>query len=131
MPKPSEWLAASPAPSEPIVVYTGPTRTGAALLAAVAADADRQATPRRGKKSHVVAKKPDADEPKADNGSKADAKPAKPAAVRHASAKPDASAKSAAAPADTAKPAKPKATAKPKADSKPAQKGSSSDKPAS
>src|SRR4029077_1127887 len=26
MPRPSEWLAAPPAPSEPIVVYTGPTR---------------------------------------------------------------------------------------------------------
>src|SRR5690242_20311119 len=29
LPKPSEWLSASPAPSEPVVVYTGPTRSGA------------------------------------------------------------------------------------------------------
>ena len=36
--KPSEMLAGAPAPSEPIPVYTGPTRTGAALIAAVAAD---------------------------------------------------------------------------------------------
>ncbi len=36
--KPSELLAAAPAASEPIPVYTGPTRTGAALIAAVAAD---------------------------------------------------------------------------------------------
>ena len=46
--KPSELLAAAPAPSEPIPVYTGPTRSGAALIAAVAADADqRAATPVR------------------------------------------------------------------------------------
>jgi D-alanyl-D-alanine carboxypeptidase len=107
MPKPSEWLAANPAPSEPIVVYTGPTRSGAALVAAVAADSDSQrATGRRGKRARVAAK-PDA-------GS-AEAKP-----VRHASAKPEA-AKPAAAPA-AAKPA-PRTAAKPKpksTDSKPA-----------
>ena len=103
LPKPSEWLAASPAASEPIVVYTGPTRSGAALVAAVAADSDQSGHPRKhGKRSRVAAKK-DAAEPKA-----ADAKPAgKPAAVRHASAKPDAAAKPAASDA-SAKPAKPK-----------------------
>src|SRR5579859_3565102 len=47
--KPSELLAAAPAPSEPIPVYTGPTRTGAALIAAVAADADRQTPKHHGK----------------------------------------------------------------------------------
>jgi D-alanyl-D-alanine carboxypeptidase len=104
MPKPSEWLAANPAPSEPVVVYTGPTRSGAALVAAVAADSDSQrATGRRGKRSRVAAK-PDA-------GS-VEAKPAKP--VKHASARPEA-AKPAAAPA---KPA-PRTAAKPKP-SKPA-----------
>ncbi len=41
MVKPSELLAAAPAASEPIPVYTGPTRTGAALIAAVAADAEQ------------------------------------------------------------------------------------------
>jgi D-alanyl-D-alanine carboxypeptidase len=141
MPKPSELLAQAPAPSEPIPVYTGPTRTGAALIAAVAADSERDAVkPRgKGKKTHVAARKPDAGaEPKAD--AKPDAKPeakqgAKPAAaVRHANAKPDAAAAkpavakpaakpAAAATADQAaapKPAKPKAAAKPKNEAKPA-----------
>jgi D-alanyl-D-alanine carboxypeptidase len=64
----SELLALAQTPSEPVPVYTGPTRTGSALIAAVAADADKQAaTHPRGKKSRV-AKKPDA-------GEKADAKP--------------------------------------------------------
>ena len=117
LPKPSEWLAASPAPSEPIVVYTGPTRSGVGLVAAVAADsANQDATSgKRGKRSRVAAKKPDA---AADPGATdASAKPArKPAAVRHAAAKPDASATPAAQPADAsaAKPAKPRTTAKPK-----------------
>jgi D-alanyl-D-alanine carboxypeptidase len=129
LPRPSEWLAASPAPSEPIVVYTGPTRTGAALVAAVAADADSQAASgKRGKRSRG-AKKPDAAAaPTADASAKpADAKPAGTKPVRHAAAKPDAAAKPA-APAATdasaAKPAKPKTAAKPKpktsADAKPA-----------
>src|SRR6266404_4754722 len=74
LPKPSEWLAASPAPSEPIPVYTGPTKSGAALIAAVARDSDRQTT-RRGKRSRVAAKRPDAAAE-----AKSDAKPA----VRHA-----------------------------------------------
>jgi D-alanyl-D-alanine carboxypeptidase len=108
MPKPSEWLAANPAPSEPIVVYTGPTRSGAALVAAVAADSDSQrATGRHGKRSRVAAKKPDA--------VTADAKP-----VRHASAKPaDATAK----PAPAAPKPAPRTAAKPKpksTDNKPA-----------
>src|SRR4029077_17607253 len=42
MPKPSELLALAPAPSEPIPVYTGPTKTGAALIAAVAVDSEKQ-----------------------------------------------------------------------------------------
>jgi D-alanyl-D-alanine carboxypeptidase len=120
--KPSELLAGSPAASEPMVVYTGPKKSGPALIAAVAADAEKQATPRRGKKSRVAAKKPDAAaEPKSD--AKIDAKPA---AVRHANAKPDAAAaKPAEKPAASAdkpasKPAKPKAAAKPKSETKPA-----------
>ena len=106
MPKPSEWLAANPAPSEPVVVYTGPTRSGAALVAAVAADSDSQATSRRGKRSRVAARKPDAASSEARS---AEAKPAKP--VRHASARSEA-AKPAAGPA-AAKPA-PRTAAKPK-----------------
>ncbi len=59
MMKPSELLAAAPAASEPIPVYTGPTRTGAALVAAVAAD-EKQEPKARGRKSRVAVKKPDA-----------------------------------------------------------------------
>jgi D-alanyl-D-alanine carboxypeptidase len=132
--KPSEMIAAEAAASEPILVYTGPTKTGPALIAAVAADADKQTPAKRGKKSKIAAKKPDAAASKAE----ASAKPAKPAAVRHASAKPDAAAKPAASaekkpaakpaaakPAaagdkPAAKPAKPKAAAKPKGETKPA-----------
>jgi D-alanyl-D-alanine carboxypeptidase len=136
--KASDLLASAAAPADPIPVYTGPTRTGTALIAAVAADADQQATPHaRGKKSRV-AKKPDAGEkPKeakleakseAKSSARSNAKPeakgdaktaAKPAAVRHANAKPDAAAKPAEKPASNgdqaAKPAKPKATPKPAA----------------
>ena len=117
MAKPSELLAAAAAPSEPIPVYTGPTKSGTALIAAVAAEAEKQ-TVKRGKKSRVAAKKPGAAPPKAEAA-------AKPAAVRHASAKPDAAAKPAVAkPGSAEKPAptaaKPKAAAKPKSETKPA-----------
>jgi D-alanyl-D-alanine carboxypeptidase len=128
MAKPSELLAAAAAPSEPVPVYTGPTKTGAALIAAVAVDAQKQTARPRAKKSRVATTKPDAaDEdtgkdakktPKA--GTKSDAKPAaKPAAVRHANAKPAAAAPKAgekpvaAGDKPAAKPAKPKAAAKP------------------
>ena len=140
MVKPSEMMAAAPEPSDPIPVYTGPTKTGPALIAAVAADADKQTPARRGKKS---AKKHGA-APKTEAG----AKPAaKPGALKHASARPDADAKPAAsaekkpsasaekkpgaterkpaakpAAADKSapKPARPKAAAKPKGENKPA-----------
>ena len=110
--KPSELLAAAPAPSEPIPVYTGPTRSGPALIAAVAADADTQAAEaHHGKKSRHGAKKP----PEA--GADEAGNEAKPKPVKHANAKPDAAAKSADKPASAeksdAKPAKPKAVAKP------------------
>ncbi|MDH6260201.1 D-alanyl-D-alanine carboxypeptidase family protein [Bradyrhizobium sp. BR13661] len=125
--KASELMASAPAAAEPVVVYTGPTRTGAALVAAVAADTDQQATPKaRGKKSRV-AKKPDADaktDAKTAAAKPADTKSdtktaAKPAGTKHAAAKPDAAAKPAgdkpAASGDqAAKPAKPKAATKPK-----------------
>ena len=123
--KPSDLMAAAPAPSEPISVYTGPARTGAALIAAVAADADSQ-TVRHGKKSRGAKKLAAASEPKETKGevkgdAKSDAKTAgKPAAVRHANAKPDAAKPAATEPA-AAKPAKPKAAAKPKGDAKPAK----------
>ena len=132
MPKASELLANGPAASEPMVVYTGPKKTGTALIAAVAADGDKQATPHRGKKSRVAAKKPDAAAAaKGDTKSeaKSDAKPAAKPAVRHAAAKPDAAPKASDKAADkptasadkpAPKPAKPKAAAKPKSETKPA-----------
>ena len=105
------------------------------LIAAVAAEAEKQTPAKRGKKSKIAAKKPDAAASKAPTPkAEAGAKPAaKPAAARHASAKPDAAAKPAASaekkpgakpvaagdkPAP--KPAKPKAAAKPKGENKPA-----------
>jgi D-alanyl-D-alanine carboxypeptidase len=106
MAKPSELLAAEPAASEPIPVYTGPTKTGVALIAAVAEDAEKQTTRHRGKKSRVAAKKPDT--------------ATSPAAPKHANVAPKADAKPAAATDKPAKPAKPKAAAKPPA--KPAPK---------
>jgi D-alanyl-D-alanine carboxypeptidase len=126
--KASELMASAPAAAEPVIVYTGPTRTGAALIAAVAADADQQATPKaRGKKSRVARKpdagsdgktdaktaaaKPDAAKPDA----KGDKSAAKPAGTKHAAAKPDAAAKPAASGDQAAKPAKPKAATKPAA----------------
>jgi D-alanyl-D-alanine carboxypeptidase len=122
MAKPSELLAGAPAPSEPVPVYTGPTKTGAALIAAVAGDAEKQGVRPRGKKSRVAAKKPDtADEDSGKSGkdAKSDTKPAaKPAAVRHANVKPAATPKAAEKPVaatdkPAAKPVKPKAAAKP------------------
>jgi D-alanyl-D-alanine carboxypeptidase len=141
--KPSELMAAAPAPSEPILVYTGPTRTGAALIAAVAADADEQTVRHRGRKSRVAAKKPDAPaEPKneakseakseakdAGKDAKSGAKSEPKSAAKHANAKPDAAPKAtdkpAAADKTDAKPAKPKAAAKPAA--KPAPKNTTGD----
>jgi D-alanyl-D-alanine carboxypeptidase len=109
--KPSEILAAAPAPSEPIPVYAGPTRTGAALIATVAADVaadDRAAAARhRAKKSHLAAKKPPEAAP--DNTGK-QAKSAAGKPVKHANARPDATAKTGDKPAASAKP---KAAAKP------------------
>jgi len=131
MMKPSELLAGPAVSAEPIPVYTGPTRTGAALIAAVAADADRQTPQHRGKKSRIAAKKPDAAA-----GSNADAKDTgKDAKSRdgnkdgksgkHANAKQDAAPKADEKPAaatdkQPAKPAKPKTTAKRSTKHKPA-----------
>jgi len=112
MAKPSELLAAEPAASEPITVYTGPTKTGPALIAAVAMDAEKQTTPHRGTKSRLAAKKPDS--------AAASKSAAKPAVLSRANAKPDAAAKPVATDKPAAKPAKPKAAAKPAA--KPAPK---------
>ena len=100
MPKASEMLTANYPVGEPMVVYTGPKKSGTALIAAVATDSNQQTT-RRGKRARVAAKKPDAGaEPKADAKPKVvEARPAakpeaKPAAaakpkLQHAAAKPD------------------------------------------
>jgi D-alanyl-D-alanine carboxypeptidase len=158
MVKPSELLAAAPAPSEPIPVYTGPTRTGPALIAAVTADSEQQASRHHGKRTRIAAKKPDAAvEPKTEaretrkdagkdaksdtaksDTAKSDTKSEpKSGAARHANAKPDAAPKAAEKPAATAdkpaaKPAKPKAAAKPKdaEKPKPAPKSTSEANPA-
>ncbi len=118
--RPSEMLAAAAAPSEPVIVYTGPTKTGAALVAAV--EAEKQ-TPRRTKKDRAAGKKPVATADAKTDGkdAKSDTRvsvtinpnaPIKPPGARHANAKPDAApAKPAAA---AAKPAsKPKGATKP------------------
>jgi D-alanyl-D-alanine carboxypeptidase len=138
--RPSEMLAAAPAASEPVVVYTGPTRTGADLIAAVAVDSEKQTPRQRGRKARVAAKKP-GEKPEASaeaRESKADAKtdgagaataetkpPARPAAksaagAKHANAKPDAA--TAKSPENTASPAVAKPAGKPKTTVKPAPK---------
>jgi D-alanyl-D-alanine carboxypeptidase len=131
MPKASEVLLQDIPVGEPMVVYTGPKKTGAGLIAAVATDSEKQ-TSKRGKRSRVAAKKPDAAaEPKAAEtrtAAKPEQKPAPKPKVQHASAKPEAAAaaKPADKPAAAAKPAakpaaaKPSATAKPKPEAKPA-----------
>ena len=131
--KPADMLAQPAAASEPVVVYTGPTKTGAALIAAVDADTEKLQPVKRGKGKHtrVAGKKSDAaDDAKGDakSAAKSDNKPAaKP--VRHANAKPDAAAakpdkpaaaKPAGKPAAAKPAAKPKSADKPKADAKPA-----------
>ena len=121
LPKAADMLAGPAEPSEPMVVYTGPTRTGAALTAAIAADSEKQATRHRGKRTRVAAK-PDAataGTKDAKSEAKPEAKSAAKPAGRHAHGKPDAAAKPAekpvaAADKPAAKPAKPKTVAKPK-----------------
>ncbi len=126
--KPSELLATAPAATEPVIVYTGPKRTGAALVAAVAADEATQAAKVKGKgKKARIAKrgKPAA----ADRTRTAAAKPAaaKPAAAKPAETKPRPAATVAARPkadAKTAavKPASAKLASKPASEKKNAPK---------
>jgi D-alanyl-D-alanine carboxypeptidase len=109
---PSALLADATTVAEPMVVYTGPTRTGTALAAAVAADSEKQTSRHRGKRVRVVVMPSAAAEPKTEAK---EAKPdSRPAAVRHANAKPNDAPKSAEKPVAAAdkpaKPAKPKAT---------------------
>ncbi|MDB5624995.1 MAG: Serine-type D-Ala-D-Ala carboxypeptidase [Tardiphaga sp.] len=128
--RPVDMLAAAPSPSEPVIVYTGPKKIGADLIAANAVEEQKQTPkPRVGKgkgKKTTVAAKPDAAASDAAADTKAArvsimvdtkaAKPAKPAAAKPSVAKP-----SVAKPAVTtaekpaAVPAKPKLATKPKA----------------
>jgi D-alanyl-D-alanine carboxypeptidase len=57
--RPVDMIAAAPAPSDPVVVYTGPTRTGAAIAVAAEADAARDAPPKAKKRSKIAHSKRD------------------------------------------------------------------------
>lgn len=111
--RPADMLAAAPAAAEPVIVYTGPKKVGADLIAANAVEEARQ-TPKAKPKKPRVAKKPDAatdGKPSAAAEVKPEVKPAaKPVAARQA-AKPAPAAKPSTA--ASAAPAKPKAAAKP------------------
>jgi len=104
--KAAELLAAPPGPVEPVIVYTGPKKSGAALIAANAADADSQTPKAKGRKGHATKPAAAAD---ADGGSAA-----RPAAGKQPKT---GSAKTAAATATDA--AKPKSDASKPGASKP------------
>jgi D-alanyl-D-alanine carboxypeptidase len=106
----------APAPAEPLVVYTGPKKDGAALAAAVAADEASQTIKgkgKRGKGTRIAAVKPTAKPEKPEANTTTAAKPAQPKTV----AKPvtGKSATAAVKPAEKPKIASPKVTAKPDA----------------
>jgi D-alanyl-D-alanine carboxypeptidase len=141
--RPEDMLAAAPAPSEPVIVYTGPTKSGADLIATAAADAAAQeaaaakhrksrAAKHRGGKAHastdskgnkritvtIDTKKPAAGTKSADAGdAKNDAK-SKPSARHTAKPSGHASTKPAEKPSAHKPAAKPTAAA-----AKPAPKG--------
>lgn len=122
--KVSDLLAMPAAATTPVIVYTGPARTGAAILEADAAEAANQAASvakrKKGAKAAKLAAKPEAE------AAKPDKKNAKPAAKPTAAAKPKA-----AAVAPAAKPASaPKADKKPDAAAKPAAAKPAAAKPA-
>ena len=139
--RPEDMLAAAPTPADPVIVYTGPTKSGADLIAAAAADAAAQeaaaanyrksrAAKRRGGKAHastdskgnkrttvtIDTRKPAAGAKSADAGDTKSKPNSKPAA--HAAAKP---AEKPSIHKPAAKPAP--ATSKPAAAAKPAPKG--------
>ena len=118
--KPSEMLAMAPAAAEPVVVYTGPKREGAALVAAIAADEASQQVKgksKRGKGTRVAAVKPTAKPEKQPDGAAVAAKPAAKPTPPKTVAKPagDKSAPASVKLADKPKTAAPKAAAKPAA----------------
>lgn len=141
--KVSELLAMPAAAATPVIVYTGPARSGTAVLEADAAESAAQAANvakrKKGAKAAKLAAKPEADAAKPDKKKDAAAKPeakpaagqkpktaavtpaAKPPATPKADKKPDAAAKPAAAKPAAAKPAAATPAAKPAA-AKPAAK---------
>jgi len=85
--RPEDMMTAAPAPAEPIIVYTGPKKTGADLIAANTAEEARQASKAKGKRgSRAAAKKQHA--PANAKAATETIKPAvKPDAPKHATAK--------------------------------------------
>jgi D-alanyl-D-alanine carboxypeptidase len=128
--RPADMIAAAAAPAEPVIVYLGPKKTGADLIAANAVEEAKQTPKAKGKKARV-AKKPAAT-PEAKDTKPAASAEAKPAAVKPAAAKPAATAPKAAAAKPAPKPAAAAAApAKPKAAAKPAPKATTGEaKPA-
>lgn len=110
--KPSEMLAAPPAPAEPVIVYTGPKKSGTDLIAAVAVETAKQTPKAKSKRTRVAAK------PAAATETTAAAKPepaaAKPKAARRTTVVVDTRPATPKKPAADAKPARPKTAAKPK-----------------
>jgi D-alanyl-D-alanine carboxypeptidase len=134
--KMSDLLAAPPAPADPVIVYTGPTKTGAALAAADAAESAKQAAQvhaKKSKKAHRANSKVAA-RPDAKSDAKSEARPGtKPAAAAKPDPKHDSKTKRAAKPATADAKANKPTAAKPAA-AKPATakpKGAKSDKNAS
>jgi D-alanyl-D-alanine carboxypeptidase len=126
--KMSDLLAGPAAAATPVIVYTGPTKTGAALAAADAAETEKQ-TPRarakKGKKAHQdnpkIAAKPD---------NKPDTKSDPKAAAKPAAAKPAPTAKHPAKPAATTDSKSSKTAATKPAPHKPAASAAAAPKPA-
>ncbi|MCD0422015.1 D-alanyl-D-alanine carboxypeptidase [Rubrivivax sp. JA1024] len=115
--RPADMVAAEPEPTQPVVVYTGPTRTGAALIAAESSDSEHHAAKPAKKKGRKAAKKKEtAEEASAESGAAAK-KPKsrtsvivetnKPAGAKHGTSKPQTAAEKPAASKPKPKAAKP------------------------
>jgi D-alanyl-D-alanine carboxypeptidase len=118
--KASDILSIPPAPAQPIIVYTGPTRSGSALLAANAEEAARQAAAHKAR--HKLKKGARA---AAHKHAKPAAKPSAPKQAASTSAKHTATASAAPSAKPAAKPearhtAKPAAKPAPRTAKKPA-----------
>jgi D-alanyl-D-alanine carboxypeptidase len=118
--RPADMIAAAPAPSEPVIVYTGPTRTGAAIAAAAEADAARDAPAKAKKRGKIAHGKRNA-APKTEAKSEAGVEP-KSKHRASVTIKPGATAKPSAAKGDGSKGANAKATHARQATAAPAAK---------